>query len=95
MAVVVITLKVMPTSPDVDVEKLYEKIVPMINEASGYNDENAMRKKIEDVAFGLKSLTIMFLYPEEKGSPDELEKKINELPEVESAEVVDVRRTLG
>ena len=95
MAVVVITMKIMPTSPDVDVEKLYEKVVPMIQEESGYTDESSMRKTIEEVAFGLKSLTILFLYPEEKGSPDELEKKINEIPEVESAEIVDVRRTLG
>lgn len=95
MADLVITMKIMPTSPDVDVDALYEKIVPMIKEASGYDDDNAMKKEIEDVAFGLKSLTIKFLYPEAKGTPDELEEKLVQMEDVNSANIIDVRRTLG
>ncbi len=92
MANVILTLKIMPESPDVDLSKLYSKIEPLIKEFTG---ESEFRKEEEPVAFGLKALKIIFVMDENKGSTEELEKKIAEVDGVNSVDVIDVRRAVG
>ena len=52
------------------------------------------KDQIEPVAFGLNSLKIMFIIDESKGS-EELTENISSIEGVSSAEVVDMRRTVG
>jgi elongation factor 1-beta len=92
MADVIVTLKVMPESPDVDLEALYSKIEPIMKDFSG---EEQFRKEEEPVAFGLKALKITFVMDENKGSTEDMEKKIEALDEVNSVDVIDVRRAVG
>ena len=92
MANVILTLKIMPESPDVNLEELYSKVEPLIKDFTG---ESEFRKEEEPVAFGLKALKIIFVMDEAKGGTEELEKKIAELDEVNSVDVVDVRRAVG
>ena len=91
MAKVIITLKIMPESPDTDLHAI-EKSAK--HEIEKYGAEYG-KTDIEPVAFGLKALKIMIISEESKGSSDELEKKISELPGVNSCETIDVRRTIG
>jgi elongation factor 1-beta len=92
MADVVVTLRVMPESPEVDLEKLKAESLEKVSAFSG----NANTKvELVPVAFGLKALQIMFVMAEDKGSTDKLEEDIGTLEGVTSVEVTDVRRTIG
>lgn len=92
MANVIITLKIMPTSPDVDLSAVEEKAKAKIIEFAGEGD---MKTEQEPVAFGLKSLKIIFVMDESKGGTDKLEEDIASLEDVNSVEAVDVRRAIG
>ncbi len=92
MAQVVITLKVMPESPEVNLNEIKDKIIKDIKEFTG---ETETKLEEEPIAFGLKALKIIFVMEESKGSTEELEKKIKEIEGINSVEVVDVRRAIG
>ncbi|MBN1645571.1 elongation factor 1-beta [Candidatus Woesearchaeota archaeon] len=93
MAVVIITLKIMPESPEVDLDRIKEDSIKLIQDFAG--KEGDMRTDIQPVAFGLQSLNITFTSDEKKGSTDEVEKQIADLDGVNSVEVTDVRRAIG
>ncbi len=92
MANVIITFKIMPTSPDITLREIENKALAEIKAFAGEGDT-----KIEHqpVAFGIVALMITFISDEAKGSTDELEAKIREMDGVNSCEVVDVRRAVG
>jgi elongation factor 1-beta len=92
MASVVVTLKIMPKSPDVDLKAVEEKIK---SEIVAFAGEGETKTEVEPVAFGLKALKIIFVMDEAKGSTEPLEKKIQEVEGVNSVEVTDVRRAIG
>jgi elongation factor 1-beta len=92
MADVVITLKIMPNSPEVDLKKLSDEALEKIKTFSGL-DNNKVEE--EPVAFGLKALKILFVMDEAKGATDPLEEDISKLEGVNSVEVTDVRRAIG
>ena len=92
MANAIVTIKIMPESPSTDLEALEKKVVEYIEEFVG---ETETQSVTEPVAFGIKALKVTFVMDEQKGSPEELEKKISALEEVTSAETVDVRRAVG
>lgn len=92
MANAVITLRIMPESPGVNLVKLGEEAKRLIADFAG---EGETKTVIEPVAFGLKSLNIIFVMDEKKGSPDPIAEKISGLEGVNSAEIVDVRRAIG
>jgi elongation factor 1-beta len=92
MANAIVTLKIMPESPDVDLEALSVKVKEKIAEFAGEGDT---KQDIEPVAFGLNALKIIFVMDEAKGSPEPVEKEIENLKGVNSVEVIDVRRAIG
>ena len=91
MADVIITLKVMPDSAEIDLKEVQEKVDKLIQEFGGEVG------KVEElpVGFGLKALNIIFVMSEDLGSTDDLEEKIKALDEVGNVEVTDVRRAIG
>lgn len=80
MGQVGVSLKIMPTSPEVDLEAVKAKI----SESLKITDS-----KIEPLAFGLKSLTILIITPDKGGSggTEEIEKTVRAVEGVESVEV--------
>ena len=92
MANVIITLKIMPESPEIDLKKLEKEVLLAIIEYSG---ETETKIEIEPIAFGLKALKILFVSDEKKGAVDALEDTIRKIDGVQSVEVVDVRRAIG
>ena len=90
MADVVITLKIMPESVKVDLKKLEEKVLVLIKKHGG----SVGKIEVENVAFGLKCINFIFISNEDKGI-DDLEKSIEEIKNVRSVEIVDVRRAIG
>jgi len=92
MAKVIVTMKIMPTSPDVDLTGIEEKTISIIKEFTG---ETETKTEIEPIAFGLKALKILFVMDESKGSTDSVESKVSKIDGINSVEVTDVRRAIG
>jgi elongation factor 1-beta len=92
MADVVVTLKIMPDSPDIDLQKVESEALKKVVEFAGMDNH---KTEIEPIAFGLKALKILFVMAEEKGDTEALEKDINCISGVNSVEVTDVRRAIG
>ncbi len=96
MASVVVTLKIMPTGPDENLDNIYSESVKKIKDfVDQKHKDGEFRKEIEPIGFGLKALKILFVMDESIGSTDKLEEKIRQIKGVESAEAVDVRRAIG
>jgi elongation factor 1-beta len=92
MATVIVTLKLMPESPEVDFVKILEDAKKLIEE---FTSESEIKSEEEPIAFGLKALKITFVMDEELGGTETLEKQINEVEGVQSVETIDVRRAIG
>lgn len=91
MTNVIITIKLMPESPDVDFAKIREQAESKITAF----DAKVGKVEEEPLAFGLKSLNIIFVMDEAKGSTDSLEEDLATIEGVTTVEVTDVRRAIG
>lgn len=91
MADVVVTLRIMPEGPEVDLTMLQESATKDIAAFGG----EVGRVQIEPVGFGIQALKLFFVMPESKGSTDPLEATIAKIGGVGSVSVDDVRRTIG
>lgn len=91
MAQVIVDMKIMPTSPDVDLAKLTKEIDAIIAKYGG----KLHKHEIQPVAFGLKALLLILTVDESKGSTDALEEKLSHVKGVESVQVTGVSRALG
>jgi len=92
MAKLIITLRIMPDSPEADLDNIEKEAIKEIKKFSG---ETELKREIEPVAFGLKALRIIFVSDESKSNLDELENNIKLINNVNSVEIVDVRRAIG
>ncbi|MBN1544817.1 elongation factor 1-beta [Candidatus Woesearchaeota archaeon] len=93
MGTAVVTLTVMPESPDVNLDDVQDAVAKIVREFAGERDTRA---SIEPIAFGLKALKYIFVMDEGLGSPDVVAEKVQEqVKGVQSAEVSDVRRAVG
>ncbi len=96
MASVVVTIKIMPTGVDTDLDKLFTAVETKVRAfVDDKHKTGEVRKEIEPIGFGLKALKVTFVYDENLGGSDKLEEDIRKLTGVESAEAVDVRRAIG
>tara|TARA_Y100000310_G_scaffold38436_1_gene36039 strand:+ start:156 stop:473 length:318 start_codon:yes stop_codon:yes gene_type:complete len=88
--IVAVIAKIMPESPDTDLEAIKE------NAKSVMESEGAQNISFEerDIAFGLKAVILKMAWPEEK-STDLIEKKLSEIENVSSATIEDYRRAFG
>lgn len=90
MAVVAVKIKVLPKSPDTDLEEMKVKINKRLMEA-GAIKINSIEE--EPIAFGLKALIIFFAWPEEKETSQAEDAVKTE--GVSSVEIIDYRRAFG
>ncbi|MBW2971238.1 elongation factor 1-beta [Candidatus Woesearchaeota archaeon] len=91
MADVIVTLKIMPESPEVNLKAIQISADSAIKAFGG----EVGKVETEPIAFGLKALKIIFVMDEAKGATDPLEEKISALAGVNSVEVTDIRRAIG
>ncbi|MBI2549786.1 elongation factor 1-beta [Candidatus Woesearchaeota archaeon] len=91
MATVIVTMKVMPSSPDEDLDFIKSAAAGMIAEFGG----TVGKTELEPIAFGLKAVVFMFAMAEDLGDTEELEKKIAAISGINSVQVTDVRRAIG
>ena len=87
MSDVAAQIKVMPESPEVDLDALEERLrdaLPEGAEISGFERD--------DVAFGLVALLPTVIVPDDAGGTEAVEEAFAEVSEVESVEVRSVGR---
>lgn len=90
MGTALIKIKLMPNSPDVNLEEMKEIAKEAVESKKG----SKVNFEIKPIAFGLKALIVGFALDE----ADELapiENALREIEQVVSAEVVDMRRAFG
>ncbi len=85
------TLRILPESPEVNLEALEQSIKELIP-----SHMELHKVEQEPIAFGLVALNVMVLTTDDKkGDVTPLEESIQNLDLVSQVEVTDVRRTLG
>lgn len=89
MGIAGIKIKIMPKSPESNLDKIKEKAKAIIEEKGGKNREY----EVEPIAFGLKAI-IAFFELSEDIEPEEIEKALNSIEEVSSTQVIDMRRLI-
>ena len=85
MGSVAVILRVMPESPEINIEELKKALkekLPSIQEM-----------KEEPIGFGLKALKILAVVNDAGGETDMVEKALNEVAGVERAEIIEVTLT--
>jgi len=91
MAKVVVTLRIMPESPDVDLNNLEKKVLKKIKDVIGNTETKVER---EAIGFGLNALKIFFVMDEQRGT-DKIEDAVRNIKDVQSVDIIDVRRAIG
>ena len=89
MAQAIIQIKIMPESPDSDLDDIEKAAEQLILKGT-----KQIKKEREPIAFGLVAIKILFTW-DEASSTDELLDKIREIKDVSSAEIIDFRRAIG
>ena len=90
MGIVAVKIKIMPVSPETNLEEIKEKSKNLINREKGKNCQITE----EPVAFGLKTIIAFFAWPEEKPL-EPLEESLKKIENVSSVQVIDMRRAIG
>lgn len=82
-----VKFRIMPSSPEANLEKIKEKSKKIIETNKG------MRLQIseEPIAFGLKSVNLFFQFDEDSALT-EIEESLQKIKEVQSVEMTDIRK---
>lgn len=91
MATVIVTMKLMPSSPEEDLDSIKSAASKMIADFGGA----VGKTELEPIAFGLKAIVFMFAMAESLGDTEGLEAKMAAIHGVNSVQVTDVRRAVG
>lgn len=89
MGTALIKLKVMPSSPDTNLEEIKNKAKNLIESEQGKN----ISFEEEAVAFGLKAVIISFAIDESQ-ELNPIEEKIKKIENTNSVQLIDMRRAL-
>lgn len=90
MAEVSLKIKVLPKSPEEDLEELKEEVEKILNEANAI-EINSIEE--EPIAFGLKALIVTLVWPEEQET-EMAEEALKKNEKVSSTEILDYSRTM-
>ena len=84
MGTVAVTLRVMPSSPDIDMEKMKKAVENSLSTEAKLEQINE-----KPVAFGLKCLEVLITMPD-TGGTDKIEQKLSGIEGVESVSTENV-----
>lgn len=90
MSIAAVIVKIMPDSPEADLEGIKKAAEEKLKEDGAQN----ISFEIKDVAFGLKAVMVKFAWPEEKDT-SVFEDRLAGIENVSSAETEDYRRAFG
>jgi elongation factor 1-beta len=92
MAKAIITFKLMPESPEVDLVPIKDKALEIAREAGSIGE---MQSKEDPIAFGLKAVLVLAMYEVEGGDFEATAAKMQEIENVKSAEVAKMDLAMG
>ncbi|MFC7073614.1 elongation factor 1-beta [Halovenus rubra] len=87
MGDVAAAVKVMPNSPEIDLDDLQDQLEESLPEGAEISGVNT-----DDVAFGLTALIPTVIVPDEEGGTEAVEEAFSTVDDVESVSVEDVGR---
>ena len=90
MGIAAVKIKIMPTGVETNLNEIEVSAKKLIESLGGKNPSFTQ----EPIAFGLKAIIAFFAWPEEKELED-LEQKLAKINNVNSIQVVDMRRAFG
>jgi len=90
MGTVVVKIRIMPSSPDVNLEEIKAKAKTLIEKRKG----KGCQFEEKPIAFGLKAIEVFFGWPEEE-EIDTLETEISKIKNINSVQIIDMRRAIG
>jgi elongation factor 1-beta len=90
MGTALIKIKIMPTSPETNLEEIKNKAKLKITEKKGEN----CNFEEQPIAFGLKAVIAGFAL-DEKYELESIEEELKKIENVNSVEVIDMRRAFG
>lgn len=90
MALALIKIKIMPDSPNANLENIEKEIKKIFQKKKKEN----IRFEREPIAFGLIAIIVLFGW-EEEDSTDPLIEEFQNIKHVSSAEIIDFRRAIG
>ena len=92
MARAIITFKMMPESPEVDLAPIKAAALKIAKENGAIGE---MQAKEEPIAFGLKAIIIMAMYDVEGSDFEAIAAKMGEIEKVQTSEVAKMDLALG
>ena len=92
MSKAIITFKLMPESPEIDLEPIKKKAEEIAKEKGSIGE---MQVKEDPIAFGLKAVLVMAMYEVEGADFDAIAAEMGEIENVQSAEVAKMDLALG
>ena len=87
MGIVAVKIKLMPIGVETNLKKIEEQAKKDVEAMGGKNPSVTE----EPIAFGLKAIILFFAWPEEK-ELEALEQKLAKIKDVNSIQVIDMRR---
>ena len=91
MGIALIKIKLMPSSPDTNLEEIKEKAKKIIEKNKG----RRVSFEEQPIAFGLKAIIAGFEQNETEGELDPIENALNKIKNVSSVQIIDMRRAFG
>ena len=85
-----VKIKLMPSSPEVNLKEIEEKTKIVIEENEGSN----VYFEEEPIAFGLTAIIVFFIWPEKK-ELEPLENLLEKIENVSSKQLLDIRKAIG
>lgn len=89
-ATAAVIVRVMPESPDTDIEVIKESIIDVLESDGAQN----ISFEVKAVAFGLKAVFVKFAWPEEQDT-SMFEQSLADIEGVSSIDTEDYRRAFG
>ncbi len=90
MGIALLKIKLMPSSPEVNLEGIKEKAKEIVEKGKGKN----CSFEEEAIAFGLKAIIVCFEIDESQ-ELEPIENNLRNIKNVNSAQVIDMRRAFG
>jgi elongation factor 1-beta len=90
MGTALLKIKIMPTSPEVDLEKIKISAKEIVESNKGKN----ISFEEQPIAFGLKAVILGFGI-DESDELEPIENSLKKIENVNSSEVIDMRRAFG
>ncbi|MCD6575722.1 MAG: elongation factor 1-beta [Nanoarchaeota archaeon] len=87
MADVVVTIKVLPNSPEINIDELGAKVEEVIKKFG-----RIYKKSVQPIAFGINALVISFIMPEGEGGTEPVEAEVKKIDGTGDVQVTDVTR---